>query len=292
MLLQILAILAPAFLCVLAGFLWTRNQRTLDTRQIAQLVTEIGCPALILATIPSLTLDRQTLLQFTGCALTAVGFTGLIAFALLRCLHLPVRNFLPPLIFGNHGNMGLSLSLFAFGEQGLALSLIFFTLTTLLYFTVGISVMDRNFSVMRHLRSPLVFAMAFSIVLLATHTTLPAWLFQTVQLLGNIAIPLMLLALGVSLATLGYTQSKTGLQLTALRFAAGLGGGLLAAQLFGLNDVARGVLLLQSAMPAAVFSYLLAEHYQRSPAAIAGYVVSSTVIAIPLLGVLLWWLRS
>lgn len=292
MLLQIIGILAPVFLCVIAGWYWAHSGRQLDTRQMAQLVMDIGSPCLILATIPTLALDADILLGFAGAALVAIACTALLAFILLVVLRWPWQDFLSPLVFGNHGNMGLSLSLFAFGEQGLALSLVFFTFSTLLHFTLGISTLDREFSVARTLRSPLVLSMVIALSLLASGHTLPSWLAQTVALLGNIAIPLMLLALGVSLANIGTGSTVQGLQLSALRFFTGIIGGLASAWLFGLQDVAHDVLLLQSAMPAAVFSYLLAEQYQRSPQAVAGYVLSSTTLAIPVLLLLLWWLRN
>lgn len=291
MLLQILAILAPVFLCVLAGWLWSRSGRQLDTRQVAQLVTDIGSPCLILATIPGLGMRADALAGFAAAALAAIACAAVLAYCALRLLRWPWRDYLSPLVFGNHGNMGLSLSLFAFGEQGLALSLVFFTLSTLLHFTLGISTLDRAFSAGRTLRSPLVLAMTASLLLLGTGTALPDWLQQSAKLLGNTAIPLMLLALGASLAVIGSSNQRSGWALTGLRYATGLGGGLLACWLCGLDGIARQVLLLQAAMPAAVFSYLLAEQYQRAPAAVASYVLLSTALSIPLLMVLLWWLH-
>ena len=55
------------------------------------------------------------------------------------------------------------------------------------------------------------------------------------------------------------------------------------AYLFGLEGVERGVLILQSSMPVAVFNYLLALRYQREPGEVAGMVVLSTVLSFILL---------
>lgn len=293
MILSILTILAPAFLCIAVGYLWSHYGRhNLDTRQIAQLVTDISSPCLILATIPGIALDQAALSHFAGVSLLAIGSTALLAACLLAITRLPLRDFLPPLVFGNHGNLGLSLCLFAFGKEGLALALIFFTLTTLLHFTVGISLLDRENRIWSTLLSPLTVSMAVALGLLAADKALPDWLQQTCQLLGNTAIPLMLLALGVSLGKLGSPVGQAaGLQLTAFRFLAGLGGGLVVTTLLPLSRLAEQVILVQSAMPAAVFSYLLAVRYERTPQVIAGFVLSSTLLAIPLLFALLWWLH-
>jgi len=56
--------------------------------------------------------------------------------------------------------------------------------------------------------------------------------------------------------------------------------------------VARGVLVLQSTMPVAVFNFLLAERYGREPDAVAGAVVGSTIASFVTLPLLLWYLLA
>jgi len=51
----------------------------------------------------------------------------------------------------------------------------------------------------------------------------------------------------------------------------------------GLSGVAQGVLVLQGAMPAAVFSYLFAAHYERDADDVAGIVLVSTLAGALLL---------
>ena len=61
----------------------------------------------------------------------------------------------------------------------------------------------------------------------------------------------------------------------------------------GLRGVAQGVLVLQGAMPAAVFSYLFAARYERDADDIAGIVLVSTLLgalALPLLVSYALWL--
>ena len=52
------------------------------------------------------------------------------------------------------------------------------------------------------------------------------------------------------------------------------------------QGVAKGVLILQGAMPAAIFNYLFAARYDRHPDDIAGIVLVSTLLSaltLPLL---------
>jgi predicted permease len=53
--------------------------------------------------------------------------------------------------------------------------------------------------------------------------------------------------------------------------------------LMGLTGMAQGVLVLQGAMPAAVFSYLFAARYDRAADDVAGIVLISTLLAALLL---------
>jgi predicted permease len=58
------------------------------------------------------------------------------------------------------------------------------------------------------------------------------------------------------------------------------------AELFGLEGVGRGVLILQGTMPAAMFNYLFAARYDREPGDVAGIVLISTLLSaltLPLL---------
>jgi hypothetical protein len=96
----------------------------------------------------------------------------------------------------------------------------------------------------------------------------------------------MLLALGAAIAEVKVTDLYRSLAIALLRLATGLVIGFGLADLFGFSGIARGVLILQCAMPVAVFNYLLAQRYDRSPEQVASVVVVSTLLtaaALPLL---------
>jgi hypothetical protein len=186
-------------------------------------------------------------------------------------------------LFGNIGNMGLPLCLFAFGESGLALGLVIFLTIYTIQMSLGIMLVAGRGNVTSLLKQPVLWATALSVYLVSSGQSLPLWLDNTTSLMGGFAIPLMLLTLGVSLANLKVTEWKHSLVFSTIRVAGGFGLGLLVANLFGLEGVERGVLILQSSMPVAVFNYLLALRYHREPGEVAGMVVLSTVLAFILL---------
>ena len=71
-------------------------------------------------------------------------------------------------------------------------------------------------------------------------------------------------------------------------FAVGVG----VAWGFVLPPLEAGVVIVECSMPVAVFNYLFALRYNRSPEAVAGSVVLSTVIGFCLLPLLLWLVLS
>jgi len=184
---------------------------------------------------------------------------------ILRFMNLSVRDYVSGLTFPNAGNAGLSLSLFAYGQPGLALGIIYFAVCSLSNFTVGQSILAGRGNLGAVLRSPMIWAVLIGIAgnLLQIHP--PLWIMRSLQVGGGIAIPLMLFTLGVSLATLKVNDLKRGLLLSALRLAIGMVAGFGLSWLLGLEGVARGVFIIQCAMPVAVVNYIFAVRYNRDP---------------------------
>ena len=115
---------------------------------------------------------------------------------------------------------------------------------------------------------------------------LPPWIANPLQLIGQLTVPLMLITLGVSLARLRVAGIGRALSLSLLRLGFAVGYGL--ATLLGFEGAARGVLIIQSAMPVAIFNYLFAQRDGRRPDEIAGLVVISTIISFLTLPALLF----
>jgi hypothetical protein len=200
-----------------------------------------------------------------------------VAWIVLRLAGLSIRSFLPVLAIGNTGNLGLPLCLFAFGQEGLGLAVAVYVTNSVGQFTLTPMLQSQSSPLKTLATTPVVYGALIGTAVLFSGTTLPEWVMTTIGLLGNLMIPLMLLALG---NTLG------GLQVKRLPFATLWGVGRLllgfgvaygVSELFGLEGVAQGVLILQGAMPAAIFNYLFAARYDRHPDEVAGIVLISTL---------------
>ena len=287
---EIASIIAPVFIVALVGFLWARAGGRFDGAMITAVVMAVGTPSLIIDTFlrvrPSTEAFGEILLA--GVVLFA-GF-ALVSFVFLKLVGWPLRDYLGGLMFPNCGNMGLPLSLFAFGEQGLALAIVIFAVSAIGNFTIGTSIAAGTVDPKAIARMPIIYAVLASLLIILTDFHAPEWLGNTLKLLGGLTIPLMLLALGVSLSRLRPEHLWKSLVLALVRIIGGFSVGLLVAWAFALDEAARGVIIMQAAMPSAVFNYLFAERYGRDAPGVAGLVLVSTLLSFATLPALLWFL--
>ena len=284
MLSELLAILAPIVISVGAGFIWGKTGTGFPSDFISRIVMNIGSPCLIISVMAKVEVQPEVMGQVALATAFTMTAMGLFGWLLLRWMKLEIATYLPPLVFPNNGNMGLPLCLFAYGQTGLALALGSFMVMMIATFTVGLLIVANSeggiFKRMESIaKQPVIYAMAIAVILLVTDTDLPRWISNTVDLLGGIAIPLMTIALGVSLATLKIHSWKRSLLFSVIRVGGGLVLGFIVCELMGLTGVSRNVVLLQSAMPIAVFNYLLALRYGHKPEEVAAMVVVSTLVA-------------
>lgn len=286
----LLPITGPVMVCVLIGFVWKKFNWAYDTRMVTQLVMRVGAPCLVVASLSRTPVSQELLEQMFLVTLAMVAATAVLAILAIKIARQPVRNYLGALLFPNAGNLGLPVCLFAFGEEGLTLALTIFMVLSVLHFTLGIALVSGH-SVWRELfTNPIIYSIVIAVVMIYTRAALPLWLDNTVRLLGDFTIPLMLLTLGVSLADMQLKTAGSSLYFALARLVIGVGVGWGVAVIFGLTGVAKGVLILQSAMPVAVFNYLFAMQYDRNPQEVAGMVMISTLLSFLLIPLVLVYL--
>lgn len=284
---QLANIVVPVFICIGLGVLWARVGTPFDTKLITSLVYNFGVPCLILATFQKVSLSTSAMAEVALASLACFLAFGAIAVTLIKTMRLDLPSYLPSLVFPLTGSMGLPVSYFAFGDDGLALAIVYFTTGTIGTFTIGVAVAAGSFSIRKLATAPVSYAVIIAVALQMTGTSLPEWIFNTTDLLGGMVIPAQLVALGVSLLHLKSTGVARSAFLGVFRIAMGVGVGFAIAHAFGLDGAARAIVIIQSAMPVAVSSYLFAQQYNRKPEEVAGMVIVSTAVSFVTLPLLL-----
>lgn len=278
--LTVLTVVAPVFLLAAVGFVWVRAGFEYRVEFVTRLSMTLSVPCLIFVALMRTEADPGALVRVSLAALVSYAVLAAVFAIVVAVAGLDRRTYLSPLIFGNTGNIGLPVALFAFGETGLGIAVVVFAVMAVLSFTFGIWWVAGGGSPWRVLREPMVGATVLGALFMSQGWRTPDWLTNTLELAGQMAIPLMLITLGVAVARLhprGYARAAV---LSLLKVAICTAVAWATGRWFGLDEPAFAVLVLQVATPVAVTSYLIAEKYRADAEAVAGLVVGSTLTAV------------
>jgi predicted permease len=292
LLVEIFAVFSPVLICALTGFIWAKSAHEFPSEFISKLVLNIAAPCLVVSSIGSVNLKMGALLEMalaTGLTLVIVLLVG---YVIIRVQGHAVSTFLVSLAFPNVGNMGLPLAYFAFGDQGLALAVGYFMVISIAHFSVGMAIATGDAINWKHFfLNPILAAITLACLLVFSESSLPLWLANSVGLIGQLTIPLMLLTLGVSLAQMQVRQFSSGFMYSVLRVLLGGAAAYLVVTVLGMTGLARSVVILMGFMPVAVFNYLFALKSQRNVETVASMVMISTVLAMFILPVVVYSLK-
>lgn len=278
--LTVAGITAPVGALALVGWLWVRAGFEYRLEFVTRLSMTLAVPCLIFTALMKSSVDPAALSRVALAAVLAYGGLTLAFWALVAALGLDRRTWLAPLIFGNTGNLGLPLALFAFGETGLGLAVVIFAVMAVWSFTFGVWLVSGGGSLLRLVQEPIVGATLLGALFLWQGWRTPDWITRSLELIGQMAIPLMLITLGVAVARLTPAGIGRALRLSLLRVVLCVAAGVLAGRALGLDPVAGAVLVLQVSTPVAVTSYMLAAKYGADAEAVAGLVIVSTLLSV------------
>jgi malate permease and related proteins len=273
-------IVAPVFTLAAIGFVWVRMGLAYDTAFVTRLSMTVSIPCLIFMALSRTDVDPRLLGDTVLAATLAYVGVGLLAWAVVLVGRLDVATYWAPITFGNTGNLGLPIALFAFGQAGFDFAVVIFAVMAILSFTFGVWVVAGGGSPMNAVREPLVWGTVAGIVFMLAGWPVPVAVANTLDLIGQLAIPLMLITLGVAIARLQPRAIGFALFISVLKVAICIAVPLAIGLWLGLPQVALGVLVLQVSTPVAVTSYLLAEKYRARSDEVAGLVVVSTVLSL------------
>lgn len=285
--LTVAEIVAPVFLLAALGFAWVKLGYEYRLDFVTKLAMTLGVPCLIFVTLMQADIEKDALTAIAAATLAAYGFVIIVFFVISLVFKLDIQTFLAPLSFGNTGNLGLPLALFAFGELGLGYAVVVFAVMAIISFTFGIWLVSGGGNPLPSLKEPLVGASIAGGFFLWMGWETPTFITNTLSLIGQLGIPLMLITLGVALARLSPSGIGRMVWLSGLKVAICVAVAWPIGVLFELDDVAFAVLVLQVATPVAVTSYLLAEKYGADSDSVAGLVVVSTLMSVGYLPLIL-----
>ena len=277
MFLTILNIILPVIFVVLIGYLWNKYNKDFNPIAVTKLVANIGLPCLIYDSLTrsNLTINIYFKIFLSAFSVLAIGF--LFGYLLIKIFRLPSIKLTTPLMHPNTGNMGIPLSLLAFGNEGLALAAGFASIVMVSHFTANTAISSGNYSLKRIILSPVLLSLIFSLIILFYKIEMPNFFNSITKILSGFVIPLVLLSLGISLSKINIKKLKIGFILGSFKLISGPFIGLLVVYLLKLDGNVAKVVILQASMPAAILTYLIAAQNNSYDQEIGTAVFVSTI---------------
>ena len=287
MFVTILNIVVPVFLLVAAGAFYAHKFKP-DWHWPNKMNIDVFVPALIFTVLSSKDFQIQNYLNLALATVLVVLGSGLLVWPLLRLFKVSARTFLPPMMFNNTGNMGIPLLVLAFGEAALPAAVTIFVLVNLMHFTLGIFILDSQTKFSSLFKNPIVLASVIGLVFSHFQIYLPSSLALPIEMLGQISIPLMLLALGGRLIEVDLSNLRLGIIGAVACPVSGVLVAYLVAFILQLEGQQWGILLVFAVMPPAVLNYMLAEKYQQEPQKVASIVLVGNFASLFFIPLALW----
>lgn len=280
--------IAPVFTVIAIGYLLAAR-RELHLPTLSDLAILVTSPALMFSVLSGTELGAERWGVLAGGTVFIAAGAAVLAVGYLRTSGEGRRGLLLPAIFWNAGNITLPCARLAFGQEGLeAAAIIFVTMATLTS-TFGIWIAKGENGLGEALRLPLLYGGVGGMALAVTDTTLPRVVMEPIEMLGDMAIPILLLNLGIQLRTLRVTDLGHSIAVVAIRMGGGVVFALLFVTLFEVHGLERQILLLASVMPPAVINVVFAQRYHCDPSLVASCIVLGTLASLVTIPALLYF---
>jgi len=279
--LKLIDVLFPVFFVIGVGYYLGKKDPNFDTTFITNFAGNIGTPAMIFYIITTTGITLDIFIEHFIYALVIIAGFSLVGLFFLFILKKDVISELPPLILPNTGNMGVPICLFAYGTAGLGVASAIASVVILLHFTLGVLLAKKSFSLEILIKNVPIYAILASIAFLYFKWDVPGYIENTTFLLTYTTIFLVLMSLGIALSRLKVVSWTHASILGAVRVIIGPVIGFSLIKFLNLNGFFAGVLLIQSAMPSAVLTYLVGSMYSERKVVdnIASVIVSSTLMS-------------
>lgn len=288
-------VLGPVLVLVALGA-FAGPKLNIQASSLSPLAYWILGPAFVFDLFQSSGLESGTVTR-----LVTAGLAGMVA-AIVFTVALSTATGLPSPVraatvltsaYGNVGNAGLAITVFALGDEALAAAGVLMLTINVAGITLGVGLAAGQESgplaaLRRGLLAPMTVAALVAVMFNVSSVSVPLVAERSVALLAGALIPLMLITLGIQLVATGLRRPQVDIGITGVsKLIVAPVAAVAAGMLIGLEGDLLGAVAIQSAMPPAVFCMLLALENDLEPDRVTSSVVTTTLLSLVTLPVVL-----
>lgn len=193
-------------------------------------------------------------------------------------------------VFMNSGNYGAPVVLFALGSPGFHIAVVIMVLHSLLMNSLGIflaSIGGKGEATVKQalrnvFRMPVLYASIFGIFLQLLNFKVSKSVMNGVDLVADASIPVVMLVLGMQLAAISKTRVKYRFvtSVSIIRIILSPIAAACILWFLPVSDLIKAVLIIQSAMPAAANTTMLALQFDTEPDLVSFTTFVTTILSI------------
>jgi malate permease and related proteins len=290
---QIINIFGPTVFVVALGYLLGRVSKA-NVETLIDVAMFIATPCLVFSSMYANTIFLGEAVRLWASYFMVLVGTFIVAWLVLGFMKNRRRGLYLPILFANTINLPLPIIYLAFGDKGVATAILLYMPNAFIIYSLGIYMAsgqkELRQGIKAVLRTPLIYAAVLGIVLNVAGVPLPGGVTNAVNLMGQAAVPLMLLVLGMNIGRFRITEIPLTIIASVIRMGGGFAIGFLAVWLLGLTGLPRSIVLFESAMPSAIFVSVLCTKYGNEAQLVASVVLTTTLLAVAVIPALLYYL--
>lgn len=289
MIFQIFQIIFPILFIAIVGFIYAKKQKiSMETPNKINL--ELFIPILVFYALSEKLPSIKLLGTFSLGAVIVVFGSGLILYPLIKMLKINTRTFLPAMMFSNSVNLGIPLSLFTFGEEAMAMFIALALVQIIGQFTVATVMYGGETKPLELIKNPVIIGTVFGLGFNFFDLHTPSFMLNAIEMMANVAVPLVIFALGVRLTHIELRYWKIGLLGAILCPISGIIMALFTIYIFDYNELQVSLLILFAVLPPAVLNAIMAEKYNNDSIIVASVVAIGNVFALVTIPITLYFL--
>ncbi|WP_413284356.1 AEC family transporter [Vibrio sp. MA40-2] len=280
----VVGILFPVFALAAVGFSvgkWIKP----DFGPINRLNMEVFVPAIVFSSLVTMPLDSSQIPLLTA-SFIAVLLPGILIWPICRIANLKYKTWAPPIMFRNSGNLAIPLFTYTFGESALASAVLLFVVSACLHVSVGLLLLSEGNPFKQVVKMPVFLASLIALTLNLSGVGIWNPLYEATALLGQAAVPVMLVSLGSQMCNIQLSGLRIGLGCTLLSIAVGAISFGMIYYFVPLPTLQLQMMVLFTMLPPAVMNFMFAERFNVEPQKVASMVLFSNffcVLTLPLL---------
>jgi malate permease and related proteins len=269
------------------SYIYCRRFRP-DLSATMKLGMHVFVPCLAFTAILDSRIQSETVVLAAGATCLQIGVGLLLGLIALRVVGWQARReLILPIAFVNAANLPFPLLLANYGQDGLSIGVICYTVTNLTIFSIGVCILHGGGRMREAFKEPTLWATVLAGLLRLLRVHPPETTLQIPRLAGEAAVPVMLVLFGDSLARTRLATLRPAGLAAGMRYLAGGVALLLTLTLLRPHGLLRPVLILYALLPPAMINVILTQKAGRDAQAVAASVLLASLVAVGLLPVVL-----